>query len=325
MQERALSLADFASRDACPACGSGAIAPLSSVGGFSRAEQFPTARVTLGSDVLRSRRLCRCRPCGLWFFNRVPRPEVLQELLDKPDLEARWAAEDRPTFRRGRAVMASLLPGGGALLDVGAHSGGFLDTVGPGWTRAAVEPMAASAQNLEGVRVYGGFLEDVELDPGAYDCITAFDVVEHFSQPLAAVQRVADGLRPGGIFVLETGTVDAWAARMLGAGWYYLNYLEHFQAFSRRSMASLLAQAGLEVVSIEQVVHGETDGAGRGMHFARAAAFALLTGFGRTASVWQWANGKARPSGFASPPSTISLGRDHMFVVARKPGAVSAG
>lgn len=241
-------------------------------------------------------------------------------LLDHPGLVERWDRDmDRPGFRRAREVLAQRARGAGEILDVGAHAGGFLDTLPDTWRKTAVEPMKASADEIGRVRVLNGFLEEVELGSGVYDCISAFDVFEHLSDPDVAVSRIAAALVPGGMTIIETGSSDSLAARALGGGWYYLNFLEHFQAFGRRSLTALLRRHGLEPVLVRKVFHSEVGFPIRVRSFGSASVFAVVSRFGREPARWHALNRRIRPGNVAMPPNTIGLEPDHIFMVARKP------
>jgi 2-polyprenyl-3-methyl-5-hydroxy-6-metoxy-1,4-benzoquinol methylase len=53
-----------------------------------------------------------------------------------------------------------------------------------------------------GLRVRALDLKHESLEPNRYDVITCFDVLEHVPDPLGAVKRMRDALRPGGILFL---------------------------------------------------------------------------------------------------------------------------
>jgi SAM-dependent methyltransferase len=315
---RALPLSEFVVRQECPACHATAGRVVSTRTGFSMAEQFPRGRVVPSEEVLERRRLLSCRECGLWYFDLVASPELVMHLLDQPGLVERWdQGVDRPAFQRARAVLARRAPG--RILDVGAHSGGFLDTLPDGWSRTALEPMQSSSGGIEGTRVLNGFLEQVDLGVEDYDAISAFDVFEHLSDPDLAVGRIARALVPGGVAIVETGCVDALAARVLRGGWYYINFLEHFQAFSRRSLEGLFRRHGLEVATARRVFHSPVGLPLRLRSLGSASVFALVSRFGSDPRHWHALNRMVRPGHVGMPPSTIGVEPDHLFMVARKP------
>jgi hypothetical protein len=83
-------------------------------------------------------------------------------------------------------------------------------------------------------------------------------------------------------------------------------------------MGRLLEDQGLSLVRAEAVRHEEF-----GLRFqlraaVAAACFAGLTLGASTALPWQSFNHAIRKGNPALPPSTLSLERDHLFIVARK-------
>lgn len=314
-----LGLSDFTPRTSCPGCHGDDAATLARHTVFSRFERFPAGSVSVSEDVEADRRLLRCERCGLWFFSLVPTTETVTRLLDRPGLPGRWSAvERRGTFDRAHDALTSYLPGGGRILDVGAHAGGFLSTLGAEWDKAAIEPMASSAVEIPDTVVLRVFLEDAPLAPGSFDCVTAFDILEHLADPERGIGQLAHALRPGGILVLETGTTDAAAARALRAGWYYLGYLEHHQAFNRQALTNLLERRGFEVVELHRVFHKTFPVRTRARGVAHLLVFWSLTIGGRRSALWRRAAKVAGRTSQANAPYTTTLERDHMFVVARK-------
>jgi SAM-dependent methyltransferase len=186
------------------------------------------------------------------------------------------------------------------------------------WQKFALEPMVASSQALGHMFIFNDFLEEADLPDSAFDCISAFDVFEHLHDPCAAVGRIKQSLKPDGILVLETGNADSVLARLLGAGWYYLSYLEHFQAFSSRSLKELLNHHGFEVLTGYKTFHDQSNWRDRIRAAAWTATFFLLT-MGKEPWLWRCLTSRLRPSMNAVPPLTASLEPDHLFFVARKP------
>lgn len=315
---RRLALDDCTYRESCPACGSRRWEVLSRRTDYALSESFPTGPAYLGPDVRKVRTLKRCRNCTLWFFDWVPSSETIRTLLESPTLKERWRTSDRPGFQRARAVISECLHDPGTILDVGAHCGGFLDNLSGDWTKMGLEPMEATVPNGTGTAVIRGFLEDAELPRDYFDCVTVFDVFEHLSDPRRAVANLVSAVKPGGIVIIETGTTDAFWARRLKPGWYYLNFIEHFQAFNRQSLEHVLRPMGVTVFRCDTHYHTRVSATVNLRSLISVSLFAILTLFGLTPEVWRFLNSKLRPHSSILPPSSIGIEPDHLFLVGRK-------
>src|SRR5258708_26378981 len=264
-----------------------------------------------------ARKLLECGGCGLWYFSHIPKRNILFEILDEPAPLERWSQSDRPTFQRARAVLKSSFPQGGRILDIGAHTGGFLKTLGDEWQKSAVEPMLASTEIPEDMVIYNAFLEDLELPASCFDCITAFDVFEHFENPGMVMGKIRRALKPGAIVLIETGNNSSFFANLLRAGWYYLSYLEHFQVFSQESFERLFRCNSLHLFSARKIVRDNR----RMGAFTRAAlissVYVLLT-IGRQPRLWRYMSNWLRRGHNATPPITTLLEPDHLFIAAQK-------
>jgi 2-polyprenyl-3-methyl-5-hydroxy-6-metoxy-1,4-benzoquinol methylase len=318
--ERQVQIADlesFFNRPSCPSCGSTSYRLLSEHTVFRLGEDFPSVRVRLGREVEELRKLYKCNLCELWYYSLVPTQEFTREVLSKSVLLGRWDESDRPTFQRGREAIKEFLPGKGNVLDIGAHTGGFLSTVMGGWRKFAVEPMIASSETTGDVTVFSTFLEDATLPESFFDCVSAFDVFEHLSSPKLAIGRIQQALRSNGLLIIETGDSRAFFARLLHAGWYYLNYLEHFQAFSVPSLEYLLGSHGFQILLCERVYRDRSRLNIAPSTFLLSFVYVCLT-LGRQPRLWRFMSRCFRSRHNAAPPSTSALEPDHLFVVARK-------
>ena len=96
---------------------------------------------------------------------------------------------------------------GGNLLDLGCGSGHFLRAAEQsGFTGCGIEPVegfARYAAEKVGVNVLHDDIYTVDLPNNHYDVITAWDVIEHVSDPKAMLTRCARWLKPGGILALR--------------------------------------------------------------------------------------------------------------------------
>jgi SAM-dependent methyltransferase len=141
--------------------------------------------------------------------------------------------------------------GRGRYLDVGCGSGGALGVAQAlGWQVAGVEVDAAAARLARrfSPRVHVGDLLAAPFAPGEFDCVTAFHVLEHVPDPVAAVRRMLEWLAPGGLLVIEVPNAGGLGARLFGQAWSGLELPRHLSHFTPETLARVIARAGGRVV-----------------------------------------------------------------------------
>jgi SAM-dependent methyltransferase len=149
-------------------------------------------------------------------------------------------------------LLRKYLPAGARVVDAGANFGHFL--------RVAQEVYDASGFDLSpqavrwsrehfGVRNRTASLYDPPADLGPADAVTCWDVIEHVPDPLAALDRLRQLLRPGGLLFLSTPDAGSAAARALGRFWHYLDPVQHINLFTFSNLTMALQKTGLAVIS----------------------------------------------------------------------------
>jgi ubiquinone/menaquinone biosynthesis C-methylase UbiE len=200
--------------------------------------------------------IVRCLGCGLVRQNPQPRPEDLvqayQEVADERyEEEASGRVE---TFSRALRDIERH-ERGGALLDVGCHTGIFLDVARQhGWQTLGVEPSRWSADRARarGLEVVDGTLADTPFPDGSLDVITMWDVIEHLADPQTELKRAHRLLRPNGLLALSTMNVETWFPRLLGRRWPWYMQM-HLYYFTPQTLRQMLERAGFEM--LESVPH----------------------------------------------------------------------
>ncbi len=124
-----------------------------------------------------------------------------------------------------------------------------------------ISPEAADAARGRLERVVIGDLEgdDVEFEPGSFDCIVGADVLEHLRRPDVVLKKVRRWLAPDGCLVTSIPNVrNHTVIRSLLAGnWAYesagLLDSDHVRFFTRREIQKLLFRCGFEIEQMASV------------------------------------------------------------------------
>ncbi|MGQ0431090.1 MAG: class I SAM-dependent methyltransferase [Microthrixaceae bacterium] len=185
------------------------------------------------------------------------RDEVLHR-IGYPTPEHRWVRPiatlaHGPLLRRVSFDWAGFPPfvPGGRVLDVGSGNGFFLAMLKHhGWQVHGVdmsESAAATTKRQFDIDVHVGEVTDEDFEPGQFDFIHMSHVIEHVPSPTAALARVHELLKPGGILYIETPNVASLGARFWGPHWFALDSPRHLWLFTPDSMERAVTEAGMRV------------------------------------------------------------------------------
>lgn len=148
----------------------------------------------------------------------------------------------KPSLHRAIAETAARLQadhGFHRVLDFGCGRGELLDRLAAaGWTTFGIDP--ATAHRVTRHRM----LEAMPAD-GSLDLVLMIHVLEHLPEPLAVLRQAAAALSANGALIVGVPTLDGLAAHRLKR--YCINRQHHLTAYTRRSLAHLLARAGFAV------------------------------------------------------------------------------
>jgi SAM-dependent methyltransferase len=194
--------------------------------------------------------LLACVECGTVQQPLLPAGEELHELYRDMSDDAYLGEEAgrRATAAHLLDLIAEQVPAG-RLLDVGCGHGLLLDearsrgydTVGLELSRSA----ASHAREELGLDVREAPVEDF-ADAGGFDVVVLADVIEHLDDPVAAVDRCAGMLRPGGVLCVVTPDPSSVTARLAGRRWWGF-VPAHACLLPRATLRELLAARGLVI------------------------------------------------------------------------------
>ena len=204
-------------------------------------------------------RVVRCTQCGLRFSSPRPDAAALQAEYEQvaDPLYERELGGRLTTFRRNLELVETFCKTG-TILDIGTGMGAFLYLAKlNGWNVNGIEPSRWSAKKAE--ELYG-----LKINSGSYglapdfhaqlDVVTMWDVIEHVSDPLEALQVCNHVLKPGGTLVLSTVDAGSAYARLLGKYWPWLMKM-HLYYFDRCTMTEYLRKAGFQLLQVRTYRH----------------------------------------------------------------------
>jgi SAM-dependent methyltransferase len=217
--------------------------------------------------------LVRCRQCGLVYVTPRLDQRTIQALYDEDYFATGNGARrgyrdylaDREsyllTFRRRMRWLERRAGNGRRLLDVGCAAGFFLEVCrASGWDAWGVDPaacMVAYAQSKLQLPVFCGTLRERRFEPGSFDVVTLWDVLEHMTDPRRELLEVNRVLEPGGLLVVETQNIDSWVPKVLGKRWIHYGNDLHLFHFTPGTLTRLLEETGFAVKSITRADAGK--------------------------------------------------------------------
>jgi len=200
--------------------------------------------------------LIRCDFCSLVWQDSPPRPEEMSNHYGTDYHRVVVESVEVDLLKRWRHPRQRVLEmcKGGALLDIGCSSGGFLRTMKTeDWVLHGIEISpneAKMAAESTGAQVFVGDILDAPFAPQTFDVITALHAMEHVYHPQQVFRKVWQWLKPGGILYLQVPNIEGLEAHIFGSYWFGLEMPRHLSHFSPKSMRLLASSTNFEEVLV---------------------------------------------------------------------------
>ncbi|MEX0291611.1 MAG: class I SAM-dependent methyltransferase [Flavobacteriaceae bacterium] len=142
------------------------------------------------------------------------------------------------------------------LLDVGAGTGDFLSAARKrGWTIEGVEPnRMARGKASEKKIVLKEALDDILNSGDKFEVITLWHVLEHLPQLDEQIKKLVLLLEEQGTLFIAVPNFRSYDAQHYQNFWAAYDVPRHLWHFSRRSIASLFARHGMQIIDTKPMI-----------------------------------------------------------------------
>jgi SAM-dependent methyltransferase len=204
--------------------------------------------------------LLRCERCGTAVTSGPPPPPGAHDSGAYARSRPRLAGAAQPlleAFDRRRLRLLHTPPPA-RLLDIGAGRGRFVAAaLRAGYDATGIEPSTrgiTAATRDYGVTLERATLDEAAIAPASLDAATLWHVLEHLDDPRAALERVSQWLRPGGVLLVGVPNIASLQAGLGGARSYHLDVPRHRVHFTPIGLELVLRAAGLEPLRTSHVL-----------------------------------------------------------------------
>jgi len=193
-------------------------------------------------------------PCGLYFFDPLREGDAgfYRDFYKRLRALSLFGLDDE---RAEFAIAGQRIPEGARVLDIGCGLASFRHCV-PHAHYTGLDPNLSV--EIPGIDLRKGNISDhAAANPGAYDAVCAFQVVEHLEEPRRFVKEMVAAAKPGGLIIIGVPHVPSAMTKIPN---FVLNAPPHHLTWWTAGALSALAEReGLDVESIEEMPWSKPD------------------------------------------------------------------
>lgn len=198
--------------------------------------------------------LCKCLSCGFVFSRKTPSAEELETYY------MQYGRNDylSPlTIKRYNELLDRFEPyrKTNKILDVGCGIGYFLEEAKKrGWEVYGTEitDEAIRICKEKGIQIKEkGVLNSEKYEPGMFDIITSFEVIEHIDNPRIELKNFHIILRKGGLVYITTPNFNSLLRYRLKAAYNVISYPEHLSYYTPKTLKKVFKLSGFTTLKTE--------------------------------------------------------------------------
>ena len=207
-----------------------------------------------------------CKNCTLRFTQNIPEQENIgpyyqsENYISHSDTKKGLVnnlyhtIRKRTLLQKKNLIETSTKKSAGNILDLGAGTGAFLNTLkNAGWNALGLEPDVTARDKAS--ELYGIYLKEshelFSLTTESFDAITLWHVLEHVHQLHDYIKKFEELLKKDGKLFIAVPNYTSEDAKMYGKFWAAYDVPRHLYHFSPKAMESLLNAHGLKLEKIK--------------------------------------------------------------------------
>ena len=199
---------------------------------------------------VRGQVLLRCGECGFVQLKEKPSDEELCKIYSgsyfQHDKYSNNLANRKEQARRMEILRRFGLVDGMRILDIGCATGDFVASAsaryrvwGMDISREAIKTAMKFYPQLAH-RFETGTLQAPPFEPGQFDAVLLWDVVEHLWDPLSGLRSILQLLKKPGRIFFSSPDIGSLTARIMGKNWAFMTPPEHMCFFNRSTARKLI-------------------------------------------------------------------------------------
>lgn len=215
----------------------------------------------LSKDYLK---IVKCKECSLIFtsptfdeahYRETYQSEVYAEYMSK-------LVHDSHSYRVERfgnervSIMSTYLDNSDneiRYLDIGCSSGAVVEAAtNKGWAASGIDLNESAIEfgRDRGLNLVNGDVYDQNFEPGSFEVISAFDVLEHVLDPVKMLKKIHELLVPGGIALIFVPNWNSATRVLLGKDAHYIRPTHHLTYYTPLTLEDVVVRNGFKVESI---------------------------------------------------------------------------
>lgn len=207
-----------------------------------------------------------CNDCTLCFTQDVPGQEAIGAYYASADYVSHSDTKEglintlyhlvrkRTLVSKRKLIERETRLKSGSVLDIGCGTGAFLNTMKEArWEITGLEPDPVA--RTKATELYHIAPQEpqrlFDLPPASFNAITMWHVLEHVHELHAYINKISELLAADGRLFIAVPNYTSYDAGFYKENWAAWDVPRHLYHFSPASMAKLLAQHGLKLVSVK--------------------------------------------------------------------------